>query len=53
LRIKKETVMACFKRFLQNLKKIWYSHGCKDIITCTPIARQRVGKEIPAKTDSW
>jgi hypothetical protein len=23
------------------------------IVTCTPIARQRVGKQVPAKTDSW
>jgi hypothetical protein len=23
------------------------------IITCTPIARQRVGKQVPEKTDSW
>jgi hypothetical protein len=23
------------------------------IVRCTPIARQRVGKQVPAKTDSW
>jgi hypothetical protein len=22
-------------------------------VTCTPIARQRVGKQVPVKTDSW
>jgi hypothetical protein len=24
-----------------------------NIVSCTPIARLRVGKEVPAKTDSW
>jgi hypothetical protein len=24
-----------------------------NIVTCTPIARQRVGKQVPEKTDSW
>jgi hypothetical protein len=24
-----------------------------NIVTCTPIARQSVGKQVPAKTDSW
>jgi hypothetical protein len=24
-----------------------------NIVICTPIARQRVGKQVPAKTDSW
>jgi hypothetical protein len=23
------------------------------IVTCTPIARQRVGKQVPSNTDSW
>jgi hypothetical protein len=23
------------------------------IVTCTPIARQRVGKQVPTKTDFW
>jgi hypothetical protein len=23
------------------------------IVICTPIAKQRVGKQVPAKTDSW
>jgi hypothetical protein len=25
----------------------------KNIVTFTPIARQRVGKQVLAKTDSW
>jgi hypothetical protein len=24
-----------------------------NIVTCTPITRQRVRKQVPAKTDSW
>jgi hypothetical protein len=24
-----------------------------NIVTCAPIAKQRVGREVPAKTDSW
>jgi hypothetical protein len=24
-----------------------------DIVTCTPIARQRFGTQVPAKSDSW
>jgi hypothetical protein len=23
------------------------------VVTCTPIARQHVGKQVPTKTDSW
>jgi hypothetical protein len=24
-----------------------------NIVTCTPIVRQRVGKRVPVKTDAW
>jgi hypothetical protein len=27
--------------------------GFEYIVTCTPIVRQRVGKQVLAKTDSW
>jgi hypothetical protein len=33
---------------LPCLFKIYFN-----IVTYTPVARQRVGKQVPAKTDSW
>jgi hypothetical protein len=51
-RTEKEVTVCCkvlFHHFFRGAKNHGNPHY---IVTCTPIARHRVGKQVPAKTDS-
>jgi hypothetical protein len=36
----------------ESIGGISYQKNLNCIVACTPIARQRIGKQVPAKTDS-
>jgi hypothetical protein len=42
----------CFRK-IRTINGSWMELPQDNIVTCTPIARQRVNKQVPEKTDSW
>jgi hypothetical protein len=42
-----ELTLALAGNRIPTLRPSYYT------VTCTPIARQRLGKQVPANTDSW
>jgi hypothetical protein len=41
------------KYVISCVRKHKNKNSCVNIVTCTPIARQHVCKQVPAKADSW